>query len=76
MHSGLRGETSQLTLRVDISMRDDLKLLYAYEKKQYGMVSFNRWVVIKLSEALDKKKDILELVKGRLAELEQRRNVV
>ena len=68
--------TVGVMIRVDSGMLEDLKLLYAYERKQYSMVSFNRWMVNKLAEALDKKRDILELVKGKLAEMEQRMNVV
>jgi len=76
MKMNIRTDSISIIIRVDKSMDRDIRLLYEVEKKQYGMVSFNRWVVNKLAEALDKKRDILELVKGKLAEMEQRRNVV
>ena len=61
MKMNTRSRSISLIMRVDESMDHDLRILYGFDKKAIGSISFNQWLVLQLSRVIESRQDRIAL---------------
>ena len=61
MKMNTRSRSISLIMRVDDSMDHDLRILYGFDKKDIGSISFNQWLVLQLSRVIESRQDRIAL---------------